>query len=285
MRSEHLASLPPPSEGDIFFDFEGDPLWVDDRSEDWGLEYLFGILEPNPPGGTCKPFWAHDRVQEKQALLDFLAYVEARGTQFPDLHVYHYAAYEKSALLRLAGRHGVGEDGVDRLLREGVLVDLYATVRHCLRTSQRSYSIKKLESLYMGSELRAGHVTDAGASIVAYQLFSDLRVAGDPGAADVLDGIADYNEYDCRSTWRLRDWLLARGAEAGVHPRGRALDAEQAVPEAIADPLADRLTALIDGIAPAERTSAQLTARIVSPAAVGDLRSAQTRGFRDRRRR
>ncbi len=265
---EHLATLPPPSEGDIFFDFEGDPLWVDDRSEDWGLEYLFGVLEPNPPGGSFTPFWAHDRVHEKQALLEFLAYVEARRVRFPDLHVYHYAAYEKSALLRLAVRHGVGEDAVDRLLREGVLVDLYATVRHCLRTSQRSYSLKKLEPLYMGSELRAGEVTDAGASIVVYQRYTDLREADDPGAPSVLDGIADYNQYDCLSTWRLRDWLLARGAEAGVHPTDRAVDAEAAVPEAIADPIADRLMALIDGIAPAERTSDQQAVAMVA-AAVG----------------
>ena len=45
------------------------------------------------------------------------------------MHVYHYAAYEKTALLRLAGRHGVGEDAVDQLLRDGVLVDLYPPVR------------------------------------------------------------------------------------------------------------------------------------------------------------
>ena len=42
-----LALLPNPDEGDLFFDFEGDPLWTADGT-DWGLEYLFGVLE----GGT-----------------------------------------------------------------------------------------------------------------------------------------------------------------------------------------------------------------------------------------
>ena len=45
------------------------------------------------------------------------------------MHIYHYAPYEKTALLRLAGRYGVGEDEVDDLLRDGVLVDLYPMVR------------------------------------------------------------------------------------------------------------------------------------------------------------
>ncbi|RZI96211.1 MAG: nuclease, partial [Microbacterium sp.] len=37
-----IRQLPAPSAGDIFFDFEGDPLWADDTSHDAGLEYLFG---------------------------------------------------------------------------------------------------------------------------------------------------------------------------------------------------------------------------------------------------
>ncbi|MGO4494153.1 nuclease, partial [Arthrobacter sp. 2YAF22_2] len=35
-----LAELPPPSAGDIFFDFEGDPLWQESATGVWGLEYL-----------------------------------------------------------------------------------------------------------------------------------------------------------------------------------------------------------------------------------------------------
>ena len=57
--------------------------------------------------------------------VDFLAMVRKRRKRYPDMHIYHYAAYEKTTLLRLAGRYGVGEDEVDDLLRNGVLVDLY----------------------------------------------------------------------------------------------------------------------------------------------------------------
>ena len=90
-----LAELPPPSRGDIFFDFEGDPLWQDRATGVWGLEYLFGVIEaPTEPGspGIFRPFWAHSREAEKQAFLDFLDYVEKRRRDHPDMHVYHYAA-------------------------------------------------------------------------------------------------------------------------------------------------------------------------------------------------
>ncbi len=137
------------------------------------------------------------------------------------MHIYHYAAYEKSTLLRLAGRYGEGEQQIDDLLRDGVLVDLYPLVRKSIRVGTENYSIKSLEPLYMGSELRDGEVTTATASITEYARYCELRDAGDHDeAAAVLKEIEEYNRYDCRSTRRLRDWLMARAIESGVPPRG-----------------------------------------------------------------
>src|SRR5699024_11309025 len=68
--------------------------------------------------------------------LDFLDFVEDRRRQYPDLHIYHYASYERSHLTSIAQRHGVGEDRVDKLLKEHVLVDLYSTVRSEEHTSE-----------------------------------------------------------------------------------------------------------------------------------------------------
>ena len=217
-----LRLLPPPSPGDIFFDFEGDPLHHEPGSTVRGLEYLFGVIELDDAGEPrFRAFWAHDRAAEREALVDFLAYVRARRERWPDLHIYHYADYERAALLRLAVRHGVGEEAVDGLLRAGVLVDLYAVVRGSIRVSQRSYSIKKLEPLYMGADLRDGEVTTASDSIVAYEEFADAVIAGQSErAAGLLEQIRAYNEYDCLSTLRLRDWLLARAAEHGIVPGG-----------------------------------------------------------------
>ncbi|MET1021898.1 MAG: TM0106 family RecB-like putative nuclease [Arthrobacter sp.] len=217
-----LAELPPPSEGDIFFDFEGDPLWQESATGVWGLEYLFGVIEaPTAPGvpGVFRPFWAHSREAEKQAFLDFLDYVEKRRQDHPDMHVYHYAAYEKTALRKLSVTHVAGEDIVDGWLREGLLVDLYQTVRNSIRISENSYSIKKLEPLYMGTKLRSGDVKDAGASVVAYAHYCGARDDGRAEeAAAILAGISDYNEYDCLSTLELRNWLLGLARERGIKP-------------------------------------------------------------------
>ncbi|MFZ2177798.1 MAG: TM0106 family RecB-like putative nuclease [Rhodococcus sp. (in: high G+C Gram-positive bacteria)] len=212
-----LAGLPEPDPGDIFFDFEGDPLWAENGSTDWGLEYLFGVVEATAGNSVFRPFWAHDRAGERRALVDFLEYVTERRTRHPNMHIYHYAAYEKSALLRLAGRHGVGEDTVDILLRDNVLVDLYPVVRACLRIGARSYSIKKLEPLYMPGQPRDGEVVNAADSVVAYARYCDHRDNGrDDEARSQLQDIADYNEYDCESTLRLRDWLLEQASTHGV---------------------------------------------------------------------
>lgn len=231
-----IGSLPKPSTGDIFFDFEGDPLWQDPATGAWGIEYLFGVIEAPVPGAkgdpVFRPIWAHSRSEERRAFLDFLEYVEKRREQYPDMHVYHYAAYEKTALRNLSLAHQAGEDTVDDWLRQGLLVDLYASVRHSLRISEASYSIKKLEPLYMGDNLRSGDVKDAGASVVAYAAYCAARDAGHlEEAGKILASISDYNQYDCLSTLRLRDWLLDVAAQA---PAGAGAVAEL---RATADPV------------------------------------------------
>ncbi|QUR68511.1 TM0106 family RecB-like putative nuclease [Mycobacterium spongiae] len=214
-----LALLPEPNAGDLFFDFEGDPLWTADGRE-WGLEYLFGVLEAGHKG-AFRPLWAHDRAAERKALTDFLAIVAKRRQRHPNMHIYHYAPYEKTALLRLAGRHGVGEDAVDELLRTGVLVDLYPLVRKSLRVGAESFSLKALEPLYLGTMLRSGEVTTAADSITCYARYCELRATGHTDdAATVLKEIEDYNQYDCRSTRALRDWLVMRAWESGITPIG-----------------------------------------------------------------
>ncbi len=214
-----LALLPNPDQGDLFFDFEGDPLWTADGT-DWGLEYLFGVLEGGR-SGAFHPLWAHDRRDERRALTDFLALVAKRRKRFPKMHIYHYASYEKTALLRLAGRFGVGEDEVDELLRTGTLVDLYPIVRKSIRVGSDSLGLKALEPLYMGSQLRSGEVTTATDSITQYARYCQLRGEGRlDEAAAVLNEIEDYNLYDCRSTRALRDWLLIRAFEYGITPIG-----------------------------------------------------------------
>lgn len=235
--AQPLMVLPDADKGDLFFDFEGDPLWTTD-GRDWGLEYLWGVLDMTD---EFHPYWAHDRAAELQALKDFLAMVRKQRRRHPGMHIYHYAAYEKSTLLRLAGRYGEGEQQIDELLRDGVLVDLYPLVRKSIRVGTENYSIKSLEPLYMGNELRDGEVTTATASITEYARYCALRDAGDHDeAATVLKEIEEYNRYDCRSTRRLRDWLMARAIESGVPPRGPVKASDAGAAE-VAATLPDRV--------------------------------------------
>ena len=265
-----LSLLPDPDRGDLFFDFEGDPLWTAD-GRDWGLEYLFGVLDA-ADGFT--PLWAHDRGNERRALRKFLELVRKRRAKHPQLHIYHYAPYEKTALLRLAGRYGEGEDEVDDLLRNGVLVDLYPLVRKSIRVGTTNYSLKSLEPLYMGVEQRTGDVTTATASITEYARYCELVDAGQlDQAADLLAEIESYNRYDCRSTRKLRDWLMLRATECGVLPMGAQPVADGGRID-VHDPLGQTLAAFA-GEDPATRSVEQTAVALIGAA----------RGFHQRERK
>jgi len=269
-----LAALPEPDAGDVFFDFEGDPLYSEPGAPSsdtasaaaettvWGLDYLFGLVEPDD---TFYAFWAHSYAEERTALIDFLDWVQERRTRHPNMHIYHYAPYERTHLLTLAARHGVGEQIVDDLLRSRVLIDLYPVVRQGLRIGSRSYSLKKLEPLYMGDDEREG-VANAADSIAEYVRFRALLAAGEPdAAASVLADIARYNAYDCRSTLRLRDWLLERARENQV-PLATALDLTLDVVLREPDPVYLELVALLADVPPHERTADQTALALASAA-------------------
>ncbi|RDV44485.1 DNA helicase [Leifsonia sp. ku-ls] len=224
-----LAVLPHPDPGDIFFDFEGDPLYTEGAGERWNLDYLFGLVDQDE---NFTAFWAHDFAAERVALEAFLAFVRERRQAYPGMHIYHYAAYEQTHLLSLAARHGVGEEEVDGLLRDSVLVDLYPLVRKAVRVGSRSYSIKKLEPLYMGDQLRESDVTTGADSITEYANARDLIALGRLDEAQpLLDDIGDYNRYDCVSTLRLRDWLLARAAENGIPIGASPVEESEVAPD------------------------------------------------------
>lgn len=215
-----LGALPRPDRGDLFFDFEGDPLYTETPPPgapvQWGIDYLFGFVDLD---GQYSALWAHTLEEEREALETFIDLVTLRRAAHPDMHIYHYAPYEPTHLLTMAARHGTREAEVDRLLRDGVFVDLYPIVRRALRVGSRSYSIKKLEPLYMGADVRTSDVQKGDDSIVKYV---QARALQDDGAVDearaILDDLADYNRYDCVSTLRLRDWLVDRAREAGLRP-------------------------------------------------------------------
>lgn len=193
--------LPNPSAGDVFFDMEGDPIYEPGQS----LEYLFGCWLPGDET-PFRAFWGLDRDEERQAFEQFVDFIIGRRRRYPEMHVYHYANYEKMALRRLAQQHSTREAEIDELLRGEVLVDLFAVVRHTLVISEESYSLKSLERFY---ELARETIVKKGNESIV--MFEEWLVGRDQ---KVLDDIERYNRDDCRSTHLLREWLLDRRLEA-----------------------------------------------------------------------
>jgi predicted RecB family nuclease len=203
-----LAALPAPSSGDMFLDLESNPYVLDQ-----GLEYLFGIVTL-PANSIDKPnyetLWSFTLVEEKKAFETFIANVMERWRRTPEMHIYHYAPYEPTAIKRLVGRHGTCVDEVDELLRAGVFVDLYRAVRQGIRASVESYSIKRIEPLY--GFTRTVPLRDANFALQSYE--AAMALGNDLGEIrDLLKTIEGYNRDDCVSTLRLRDWLEDRRKE------------------------------------------------------------------------
>lgn len=206
-----IQFLPPRSKNDIFFDMEGFPYYI----EGDGLEYLFGNTNWDD---DFIEFWAHDRVQEKQAFIEFVDWAVKRMKEDPSAHIYHYASYENSALTRLSVRFGVMENEVRWLQVNGKLVDLYNYVRNSLVVGEESYSIKYLERHY--DFKRTSDTKNANASIEDYETWRELvRSSNDETlpsekreedkveAKKVYTNLRKYNIEDVQSTRELYMWL------------------------------------------------------------------------------
>ena len=207
-----FARLPKPDAGDVFFDMEGNPLYPN------GLEYLFGVCFMQGGALRFRTFWAHDPREEREMFAEFMAFLAEHLAAHPDAYIYHYNHYETTALKRLACRYAIAEHQLDDLLRRKKFVDLYKVVREAIRVSEPAYSLKNLEIFYMGK--REGAVASAGESIVVYNRWRET------GEAELLNQIASYNEVDCVSTAKLRDWLLQYRPEDASWFNGRPASAD-----------------------------------------------------------
>jgi uncharacterized protein len=253
-----LEALPAPTPGDLFLDLEGDSFVADA-----GLEYLFGLLdfgEPEldsflvreaPGPARYRAFWATSSAEEKRAFEQVIDRVMLGRREFADLHLYHFGHREADALKKLSCRHATREAEVDQLLREGVLVDLLPVVRHGLRASVESYSLKELEVLH--DYRRATDLRDAAR---AMQLFGWWLETGDEAVPllELRSAIQSYNHDDCLSTARLRDFLEARRLELA-----QLLGRQLSRPERKQEPPPPELTER-------QRRAAELAARLTADA-------------------
>lgn len=201
-----LYRLPSPSPGDIFLDYEGDPF-----VGEGGLEYLFGIVTVSDTGSLkYERRWVLDRAQERVAFEWFIDFTFKRLSSFPDLHIYHFGAYEPGAVKRLMLRYATREEKVDHLLRGERFIDLHSIIRQSMRASVEQYSLKNMEKFT--SYQRMVPLSDANSA--RHFLENQLELGIAPNLTDPASKIIEgYNEDDCRATWQLREWLEKIRAE------------------------------------------------------------------------
>ena len=187
--------LPEPSDHDIYLDLEGDPMVEPD-----GREYLFGWIYQN----EYVAVWSEETDSERSAYERFMDFAFQVKQEHPDMHIYHYAAYEVTALKRLMGKYASKAEELDYFLRSGSFIDLYAVVKQSLLASVEKYSIKNLEKFY-GLE-REMDLRELGKIKSEYDflLESNQLESVDPM---MREAIQLYNYDDCNSTVQLHKWL------------------------------------------------------------------------------
>lgn len=192
-----LERLPESDDGDLFIDFEGDPLW---RS-DIGLFFLFGWLERDyDRQWKYRTIWAHDKESETAAAAELISYIAQRRKEFPGMHAYHYNSTERTELTKLADGHPGTETMMANLVATGAFVDLYEVGLNAIQIGAESYGLKCMEKL---TTYKRSHEIDQGAgAVVMYERYMRNRSDAD------LAAIAVYNKDDVWATMALRDWLV-----------------------------------------------------------------------------
>ncbi len=200
--------LPPPSDGDIYLDLEGDPVWRADRS----LVFLFGWIERGADGAwTYREEWAHDEAAERAAYDRLVAYIRARRAEHTDMHVYHYSHAETSMLSGIVKPDIEELEAFDGLVASRVFVDLYKVVRQGLRVGLEGYGLKRVEKL--AGFTRSADVDGGSDAVVLYETWLQTRDDA------LLRQIAAYNEEDCRATLAVDEWLRDNLPTGEMRPR------------------------------------------------------------------
>lgn len=226
-----LERLPKPTPGDLFLDLEGDPF-----VQGGGLEYLFGLLELGEPSDDFMPreapgapryhaYWAANPAEEKRAFEAVIDRIMLGLSEFRGMHVFHFGQRENEALKTLSCRHHTREEQVDQILRGQVLVDLHRVVKQSLRASVEAYTLKELEKLYAFQRRTDRREAARAMQLHGFWLETGERLASD---AELQQTIALYNEDDCLSAHRLRDWLEQQRIELS-RTLGRALTRPEVV--------------------------------------------------------
>ena len=182
-----------------------------------GMQYLFGFAFKNINGGlNYEKSWALNREEEKTRFR--MAGGRNRTTprrRIRRMHVYHFGAYEPSALKRLMGMYATREDEIDRMLRAGVLVDVHQAFKQSTRASVEEYSLKKLEAFYGFERNTPLDVSRAAMRYVEHRF--ELGWNDEELPEKFREAMEGYNSEDCFSTAATAGLAGIQAARSGGH--------------------------------------------------------------------
>ena len=151
-----LAALPAPDAGDIFFDFEGDPLWAENGSG--GLGSGVPVRRRSRPTARRVPAVLGARPRRRSGRRSSSSSPMSPRAARPTRGCTSTTTRRTSGRLCCASPAATAWASRPSTTCCAAACSWTCTrlVRRGLRVSQPSYSLKKLEPLYMGDELRTG---------------------------------------------------------------------------------------------------------------------------------
>jgi len=193
--------IPNKDANDLFFDIEGYPMFIDPETKSSGLEYLFGIHFRTFGEPIFKKFVSTNHDEEKKSFEELIDFFYKHIQQFRNSSIYHYGSYEITALKRLSSKYDTKITELDYLLKNLKFVDLYKVIKDSLLLSTNDYRLKTIEKFYDFSH--DSEVASGEDSLVAFEKYLESN------SKEILNEIILYNQLDCESTEKLRDWILS----------------------------------------------------------------------------
>ena len=229
--SESLLHLPEMSDGDVYLDFEGHPFWTIEED----IIFLFGYIVKEGGSWEYKELWSHDadgnpsKESESENAEKLINYFHERRKEFPDMKVYHYNHTERFLLSQLtasetpmssilsafsqqfnpfdeisADNEETTSGKLNKLIKDGVFVDLLAVIRNSCQVGCRGYSLKSLEKVAGFSRLEQEDIDlthldhDLQNSEESSALFAnpDARELNSSGSEDITAGAGAVYEYE-----------------------------------------------------------------------------------------
>ena len=205
--AQPLTVLPDPNKGDLFFDFEGDPLWTADGR---GMGPGVSVRACSTAADGFQPLWAHDRAERAPGAASTSSRWCANAASATRTCT---STTTRPTRRRRCCGWPAGTASARTTSTTCCATASWSTcIRWCARafgSAPRTTASSRSSRCTWARSCARGEVTTADRldHPVRALLRAARRRPRPTRRRCVLKEIEDYNRYDCRSTRKLRDWL------------------------------------------------------------------------------